>query len=513
MRKLGALFHNEMLKSRKKISVFIIVIVMTVGMIGCSAFMKETNHYYMGYPEGSYDAVKYNIEYAESLQRQIQQYEKMLEDETLPPTEAENLKMQLFELKTEYVNYDIFGNYAKENKIGELSYRYTMLAELVDLRNQMLKIEFYNGDLSAAEYQTLRKQYEELDAALKLDDYGEYIRMRNQQIQADSSLSDAQKDAMTSYNETLLKLCPTGQYASYQEKNRAETLLSEKSLIDASLRNNVDLQNGGNLTKERRAVLEKDQILVNAKIEKGFLQEEPDNTPGGESYVMASSLGFIFVIIILIILAGSMMSHEMSTGTIKSLIIAPVKRWKFFAAKYLSLIVTMLFLILYTYGVASLTNGLLFGFDSFGDKIFLVSGRAAEMNYFLYQFLSALCNIVPLLIFTTLAYLLSIVTKNTAASVSVTIGLYLGGSFLHLLVVSGLSGYAYLVKFLPFSNLGLFEKIFYTTGTSQNIGGMLFGNIADASAAPLVFSVIYIIIILICMVSVGLDHFCRRDIK
>lgn len=186
----------------------------------------------------------------------------------------------------------------------------------------------------------------------------------------------------------------------------------EKSNINASLANNVDLNGAGNLTAERRAILEKNLKLVEAKIEKGFLQEDPDNSIGGEAYVLASSLGFVFTVVILIIIAGSMMSHEMSTGTIKSLIIAPVKRWKIYLAKYLSLIATMVLLILYTYGISSLTNGLLFGFSSFGEKVFIVSGNAVTMNYFSYQFLSALCNLVPLFIFATFAYTLSIVTKK-----------------------------------------------------------------------------------------------------
>ena len=135
------------------------------------------------------------------------------------------------------------------------------------------------------------------------------------------------------------------------------------------------------------------------------------------------------------------------------------------------------------------------------------------MNYFSYQFLSALCNLVPLFIFATFAYTLSIVTKNTAASVSVSMGLYLGGSFLHLLLESSLSGYAHLLKFLPFSNLSLFGKIFYSSSGTQNIGGVLFGNIANTSSVSLVFSIFYNIIILICMISIGMDHFCRRDIK
>ena len=40
LRKFFSLFLNEMLKIRKKVAVFVMLIVMTVGMIGCSVIFK-----------------------------------------------------------------------------------------------------------------------------------------------------------------------------------------------------------------------------------------------------------------------------------------------------------------------------------------------------------------------------------------------------------------------------------------------------------------------------------------
>ena len=512
MHKLGALFHNEIIKSRKKVSIYIIVIVMTVGMIGCSTFIKSTE--YQDVIEDSAAAsYEENLKYAEELENRIRECEEALADEALSPNEASELKEQLHNLELEYIYYDIYGNYAKEQNIGNLSYRYGILEDLVAARQSLLDMEYSGVSSSSEEYQALLEQLNELDAAIKQNDYRQYIQDQIEWIEQDPAMSDAQKDAAISYNNALLGVCPTGEYASYREKSNAESLLNQKASIEASLQNNVDLEKGGNLTPERRSVLEKNLKLTEAKIQKGFLQDDPDNTTAGGAYTVASSLGMVFSVVILIILAGSMMSHEMSTGTIKSLIIAPVKRWKIYLAKYLSMLAVMLVLILYTYAVASLTNGLLFGFRSFGEKVFLVSGEAVTLNYFLYQLFSALCSIVPFLVFTTFAYTLSIVTKNTAASVSVSMGLYLGGSFLHLLLVSNLAGYGYLIRFLPFSNLSFFEKIFYSSSPGGTMGGMLFGGISETASTPLVFSIFYIIIILVCMISVGLVHFCRRDIK
>ena len=83
-------------------------------------------------------------------------------------------------------------------------------------------------------------------------------------------------------------------------------------------------------------------------------------------------------------------SSKGGRGTIKSLIIAPVRRWKIYTAKYLSLIVTILVLTLYTYITSALINGLLFGFSSFGTEVYIVFGKVITMNFLAAQFLSAI---------------------------------------------------------------------------------------------------------------------------
>lgn len=141
LHKLGALFHNEIIKSRKKVSIYIIVIVMTVGMIGCSTFIKSTE--YQDVIEGS-SAASYEeyLKYAEELENRIRECEEALADEALSPNEASELKEQLHNLELEYIYYDIYGNYAKEQNIGNLSYRYGILEDLVAARQSLLDMEY-----------------------------------------------------------------------------------------------------------------------------------------------------------------------------------------------------------------------------------------------------------------------------------------------------------------------------------------------------------------------------------
>ena len=188
MHKLGALFHNEIIKSRKKVSIYIIVIVMTVGMIGCSTFIKSTE--YQDVIEGS-SAASYEeyLKYAEELENRIRECEEALADEALSPNEASELREQLHNLEWEYIYYDIYGNYAKEQDVGNLSYRYGILEDLVAARQSLLDMEYSGVSSSSEEYQALLEQLNELDATIKQNDYRQYIQDQIEWIEQDPAMS------------------------------------------------------------------------------------------------------------------------------------------------------------------------------------------------------------------------------------------------------------------------------------------------------------------------------------
>lgn len=517
MHKVGALFHNEMLKIVKKVSVYVLAIIMTVGVIGCSAVIKISDSIgsqWTGSIDNREDSYSYYIEQENVINQQIKNYEDQLNNPSITEGERRVAENELLNLRSNIIYYNTYGSYAKEHGATPLSYKYELLSKIENIKAEMFTIEnFEQSDTQTSEtYQHDKQLLEEYDKIMKADSYSEYIKWYNEAIQKDLTLTDAQKEAQIEYNNTISKVCPTGVFETADEMRNAQNLLNQKTNISASLNNSVDMELGGNLTAERRTALERDLKLINAKIEKGFLQSDPDNETYGNSFTMAVSLGTFVTAVVLILLAGSMMSHETSTGTIKSLIIAPVKRWKIYLAKYLSLLFTMLVFIFITFILSLVTNGLLFGFGEFGSKVVLFAGRAISMNYFIYQLLMILFSTIPLIIVASFGYMLSIVTKNTAVSVSLSMGIYFGGSVIHMLLLTMLSKYEYLVKYLPFSNFSLFDRVFYSGTSTNNLFSMM-GVTSPEKSIPLVFSIVYIIIVLICMIYVGLDSFNRKDIK
>ena len=115
LRKFFSLFLNEMLKIRKKVAVFVMVIVMTVGMIGCSVIFKIEGN--IG-EESYYNDDEY-IEYFIENEKWLKEEIKTLMENG--DTEDPYYKDSLYKLKIECQSYYLDGTYAKENNITDTS--------------------------------------------------------------------------------------------------------------------------------------------------------------------------------------------------------------------------------------------------------------------------------------------------------------------------------------------------------------------------------------------------------
>ena len=150
------------------------------------------------------------------------------------------------------------------------------------------------------------------------------------------------------------------------------------------------------------------------------------------------------------ILAGSAISQELSTGLIKSLVISPTKRCKIYVAKLLSLITVGVFSAAVCYVAGILAYGIFFGTGHISPYIYVSSGRALLMNFYLFTFEKLFVGLIPVLFYLVLALMLSTITRNTATSVGISIGIFFGGNVAYSILTGLLTG-AWL-KFLPFSN-------------------------------------------------------------
>ncbi len=510
MRKFGVLMQNEILKASKKIIILILLIIMTVGMIGCTAFVKLFSTVTESVTSNS---LLFDEEYYISNKDRIKQIEEEMKTVEKDSDKYYELEDELYFCKCDDIDYEVFYVLRQKYDVSEYSYKNDILDEISHYEHLLAESEsswydpaFDENLMTKDEIEgQINKYYDMLDSFT----YKDYVDYKKEQIENDPNLSATNKERKLEYYDLLLQICPSGEYESQAAKYTAESLIEEKTKLEQTLESKVDYEKGFNLTADELELVQRDLDIVNKKIECSILDDADGNSEVSLAFTMSFSIGNMFSVIILIILAGSMISHEISTGSIKSLIIAPVKRWKIYLSKYMTVLLVAIALSLYTYVISILLSGILFGFSNFYTDVYYVSGMLVPMNFALSQLIYSLCSIVPLIFFATMAFMLSSITKNTAASVAISMGIYWGGSFVQMILGEILS--PYISKFLPFGNIEWFNKIMYTSSNSNiNLFGLVERPTDSVSA---VFSILYTVILVVCMYWIGRDSFCRKDIK
>jgi len=132
------------------------------------------------------------------------------------------------------------------------------------------------------------------------------------------------------------------------------------------------------------------------------------------------------VLIIIIIVAGGIISHEFNDGTIKFLLINPVSRTKIFWSKYLTLITYTFALTASVFGIqfvmALIFNG---GFSALNvDYISIVDDKINASSAFLFIITQYMYEFISMIITATIAFLISSLTKNSSLSIALSLLLY-----------------------------------------------------------------------------------------
>jgi len=223
------------------------------------------------------------------------------------------------------------------------------------------------------------------------------------------------------------------------------------------------------------------------------------------------SFGITIVSILMAILAGATIAQEIATGAIKGLIIAPVKRWKIFLSKFLSITILAILLDLLVYAVSALTLLIFYSGGGLSSYFAVIGGGVTAIPFFLYLFFLTLLYIPELIILILMAMMLSTLTRNNAVSISIVVAFSLVGNAV-VTVLAMLFGGDWLL-FMPFQHFqGLAEKVFpIQTNVFSGGGGM--GALTNAiPTTSLRFSIIYLVVGFFLMYLTAHESFTKRDI-
>ena len=264
----------------------------------------------------------------------------------------------------------------------------------------------------------------------------------------------------------------------------------------------LDYNKDENSYVNRKELLEKRSVEESFYVSKYKLENnigEKGTFEANASVISEFSTPILFVIVVIVMVAGSIVSEEYNKGTIKQLLLRPYGRAKILFSKYCASVVVFLLFMLFYGVVSAVTYGVASGFDTLvaPNIIYNFSTHSVmEMNLLLCILAHVAALLPEYLLLLTIAFFISTVLGNTALSVTVTLLIYVFSSIINAIIVS------YNVNILK-----------YFPTLCWDFSEYLFGGIPSFKYASFVPSVVDCCVCYIILLVLSFIIFKRKNIK
>ncbi|MBS4173650.1 ABC transporter permease [Bacillus sp. FJAT-49736] len=220
----------------------------------------------------------------------------------------------------------------------------------------------------------------------------------------------------------------------------------------------------------------------------------PETGSSMYSFIDDSSGLITFAGLFTIIIAASIVASEFGWGTIKLLLIRPIKRSKILLSKYLTVVLFGVLITAILFGSAALIGVILFGTGS-GENIHLAytNGHVVEQSILLFLVKKFLLSSINVLMLATMAFMVSAVFRNSSLAIGIAIFLLVMGSNATTILAVKFDW----VKYILFANTDLMR---YVDGVPL-VEGMTLG-----------FSITMLIIYFVIFQVLAFTVFTKRDV-
>lgn len=458
------LMHNEIIKLINKKSFYIVTFIFVL-------FCVLTNIVYRT-PLDNYDTVVVDIGALEEENASLNlnnSEDLLIYVENLTTMEMERLKDEYSSNVQEYlIDHFLY------------SYVYQMYEDEYILKNQ----ELYMASLS------------------ELEDRINYVSDSNWQYFLEERISYLE----SRFNETegiekmryerLLDL------ANYRKENNIpyddnNYLHNSLEFLEENMVEYINLLNDEDLTSEEESRLEflEEEMSIHEYVIETEQDILNDHTLRAVLTNFSGEFG-LFILIYVIMVAGSIVSEEYQRGTIKNLLTKPFRRRTILSSKLFVVILFIPLIMLFMSLMEILIGGLILGFDSlFVPVVQYANGGLETYSVFGYLFSLLLASLPIYLVVGILAFMLSTITSSTSAAITI--------SFLFYLMFNVISNLAVVYDFWVFKFfVSLYWDFSYlVTGTSSPFGG-------SVSTSILVIALYILVMLCITYVTFG-----KKDVK
>lgn len=484
---MGRLVKNELIKLFKKKSLYVTLIIIFVFLIFCNIMYKSMNNsYYYGF-EYSEQTLKY-------LNEQLS---------TLDPEKSSDISLYI-DVKSQIDLYETMGQYEnhswQQQVIGQ---------ELSNYFREKAMYE-YGEEKDPEKASEIQSKIDDVKQKLDTDDWMYFANQDLEEVNKNIANLE-QQEKSTDDKQTLQSL------AQEIESAKVSKIVAEYR-IDKGIKYGNDylnraLDNYESSAKEliRYDFLDREltyeektqynDLLENREVNKYIIENninDEDMTLKTMFENFFSQFG-IFIIVILVMVAGTIVSEEFNKGTIKLLLVKPYSRNKILASKFVTSLIMIVIVVMVTALMELLIGGVIFGFDSLSIPVLEYDFNANSVqaiNVFVYFGIQLLTQLPMIILLTTLAFALSTLFTNSALAITIALLGYMSTTIINQLAIS------FDIQFL---------KYFVTM--NWDLSQYLFGGLPYMEGMSMPVSIVICIVYFLIMVIPTWIVFKRRNIK
>ena len=387
------LIGNELKKIFKKKTIYILLIIIVGYIILSNIMIKVTDN---GFQYYYYD--ESDIEYIESYLSEL--------DPNNPSEYPDfaSFKRQLETLKL-------------TQKYGNKSWQaYIINTKLTGYIDTMIEYEYSNG-VTEEEYNEAKDAYDKALEKLDSDDWKYFanqdLELANASIEEQKKLLETAEDQETinSIKQTIANLETEKQVNEWRlEKDisYAPTFLNnainQYYMYQTSLNEYIN-RNVNDLAADELSYYQDN--LENASLNRYYVENNISlDSNSRSSFLNLFSNYELFILVVGIVIAGSIVSEEFNRGTIKLLLVKPYSRVKILLSKFIVCLIILVLTIVFIYAFQLLVGGIVNGFDGMTTDAIVYNfdtNKVESINIFVYVGLIGLCKLPMYILSTALA--------------------------------------------------------------------------------------------------------------
>ncbi len=467
---MNNLVKNEIIKIVRKKSFYIILIVVLAYIVLANVMYKYVY---------TSDYEYYDESYVENLKDRIS---------SLNLDNQQDLDMYVND-KTELDTYELLKQYDKG------TWQYKLILEKAS--SYLSEINTYTYKIKDEEALNEAKEtYNKFTERLKANDWKGFVQDELDELKkSQEGLSENEKDQSTLIQIEVLEMRLKNEIEYGDDYKNAALSRYQQSQLEVN-----ELSNKNNKSYEE----EKAYQLAKEDAEKSryAIEQSKDiyNTTDAREFLLnVFSKYELFIIITIVLIAGAIVSDEFNKGTIKSLLVRPYSRTKILFAKFITVLITVLFIMVVTVILQFIIGGILLGFDSLSIPNVVYNfktGKIMEVGILKSIICTGLGKLPIYVLLGTLAFALSTLFNNTAVAITITLLGYMASSIVNQFA------YYYDMEWL---------KFFVTP--NWDFTQFFYGNLPLIKGMSIPVSIIICLVYFVIMIIPTFVVFNKRNIK